>query len=145
MLSPHAQSANSAGDRKVWLGSWTVRVDPAAVSRATLDALAERHGLEVIGTVGGLDDTFFLHRRCRKDERMHCRHRREEDSTLSIAAHPGVLEGPPPIPIPQLRAPRSCDVDTTLSRNLCATPSVLALVGFFIWHFWFGFIRVHFL
>lgn len=86
------KSANSAGDGKVWLGSWTVRVNPVAVSRATLDALAERHGLEVIGTVGGLDDTFFLHRRCRENERIHCRQRREEDSTLSIAAHPGVLE-----------------------------------------------------
>lgn len=88
------KAANSAEDGKVWLGSWTVRVDPAAVSRVTLDALAERHGLEVIGTVGGLDDTFFLHRRCREDEddRTHCRQRREEDSTLSIAAHPGVLE-----------------------------------------------------
>ena len=98
-------AGNSAGDgdKKTWLGSWAVRVDPAAVSRATLDALAERHGLVVIGTVGGLGDTFFLHRRCREDDNTHCRQRRDEGSTLSIAAHPGVLEGTrhpatPPIP-----------------------------------------------
>ena len=89
--APGVVPDDGGGDR-TWLGSWVVQIDPAAMSQAQLATLAAAHGLDVVGAVGGQrNPTVVLHRRCR-DDRGHCRQRREPDTIRRLAAHPGVHE-----------------------------------------------------
>eukprot|EP00040_Diaphanoeca_grandis_P034603 m.215219 g.215219 ORF g.215219 m.215219 type:complete len:743 (+) comp33186_c2_seq5:259-2487(+) len=93
LFTPSTQEELTPQNSKQWLGSWSVKVD-RSISRQQLEQMAQKHGLEVIGDVSALNDTYFLHPLTKEcgDHREHCRSSRSIHIDGKLLNELGVVE-----------------------------------------------------